>query len=50
MDPAIGVYIIDRYTYHLLEFLESTKRNSRKTMAELVGIRFELLIDSQTYS
>lgn len=36
MDPAIGVYIIDRYTYYLLEFLEGIKSNSRKTMEHLV--------------
>merc|ERR1719419_1645382 len=28
VDPAIGVYIIDRYTYYALEFLEKVKPNS----------------------
>ncbi|CAK8674846.1 unnamed protein product [Clavelina lepadiformis] len=38
VDPTIGVYIIDRYTYYLLEFLESTRPGSRKTMAQLFEI------------
>jgi phosphatidylinositol glycan class K len=29
VDPAIGVYIIDRYTYYALEFLESVTRDSK---------------------
>jgi len=29
VDPAIGVYVIDRYTYHALEFLEKVDRNSK---------------------
>lgn len=39
VDPAIGVYIIDRYTYYALEFLEKVEPNSKKTMGEFV--RFE---------
>lgn len=35
-DPTIGVYIIDRYTYYALEFLEKVTINSNKTLAEFV--------------
>uniref|UniRef100_H2Y7I1 GPI-anchor transamidase n=1 Tax=Ciona savignyi TaxID=51511 RepID=H2Y7I1_CIOSA len=38
VDPAIGVYIIDRYTYHLLEFLERVKPGSSKTMDQLLKV------------
>ncbi|KAG5682648.1 hypothetical protein PVAND_011987 [Polypedilum vanderplanki] len=34
VDPAIGVYIIDRYTYYVLEFLEKVEPNSKRNMAE----------------
>ncbi|EDS40808.1 GPI-anchor transamidase [Culex quinquefasciatus] len=37
VDPAIGVYIIDRYTYYALEFLEKVEVNSKKTMGEFVS-------------
>lgn len=37
VDPAIGVYIIDRYTYYALEFLEKVEPNSKKTMGEFLG-------------
>lgn len=37
MDPAIGVYIIDRYTYYALEFLEKVTPDSRTTMEEFVS-------------
>lgn len=36
VDPAIGVYIIDRYTYYALEFLERVRPDSKKTLAEFV--------------
>lgn len=36
MDPSIGVYVIDRYTYYTLEFLEKVNQNSKKTIYELV--------------
>ena len=29
IDTSIGVYIIDRYTYHALEFLERVTRDSK---------------------
>jgi len=29
IDSSIGVYIIDRYTYHALEFLEGVTRDSK---------------------
>lgn len=34
-DSSIGVHVIDRYTYHVLEFMEGVKRNSRRKMSEL---------------
>lgn len=37
VDPAIGVYIIDRYTYYALEFLERVEPNSKRTIGEFVG-------------
>jgi len=38
VDPAIGVYIIDRYTYYALEFLEKVERGSKKTMGEFLEV------------
>jgi len=38
VDPAIGVYIIDRYTYYALEFLERVKPDSEKTMGEFLKV------------
>lgn len=38
VDPAIGVYIIDRYTYFALEFLENVNAQSQRTMGEFVSI------------
>lgn len=38
VDPAIGVYIIDRYTYYALEFLERVEPNSKKTMGEFLTV------------
>lgn len=35
MDHSIGVYVIDRFTYHTLEFLETVNQNSRKTIYDL---------------
>ena len=37
VDPAIGVYIIDRYTYYALVFLEKITPDSDRTMAEFVS-------------
>lgn len=37
MDSAIGVYIIDRYTYYALEFLEKVEADSKKTLGEFVS-------------
>lgn len=37
VDPAIGVYMIDRYTYYALEFLEKVEPNSKKSMGEFVS-------------
>jgi len=38
VDPAIGVYIIDRYTYYALAFLERVQPNSTKTMSEFLAV------------
>lgn len=38
IDTSIGVYIIDRYTYHALEFLEGVTRDSKKTMGEFLSV------------
>lgn len=38
IDPVIGVYIIDRYTYFALDFLEKVQPDSKKTMGEFVRI------------
>lgn len=38
MDPAIGVYIIDRYTYYALEFLEHVDAHSEKTIDEFLKV------------
>lgn len=38
VDPAIGVYIIDRYTYYALEFLEGVERGSKKTMGQFLEV------------
>lgn len=39
VDPAIGVYIIDRYTYYALEFLEKVEPDSNKTLAQFVSVQ-----------
>lgn len=44
VDPAIGVYIIDRYTYYALDFLERVEADSTKTMGEFVSKRHEVLM------
>ncbi|CAL1536704.1 unnamed protein product [Lymnaea stagnalis] len=38
VDPALGVYVIDRYTYYALEFLETVKPGSKKTMAQFFKV------------
>ena len=38
VDPAIGVYIIDRFTYYALEFLERVMPDSKKTMGEFLTV------------
>ncbi|KAE8750436.1 hypothetical protein FOCC_FOCC002730 [Frankliniella occidentalis] len=38
VDPAIGVYIIDRYTYYALDFLERVEPDSRKTLGEFLKV------------
>lgn len=38
IDPAIGVYVIDRYTYYALEFLEKVTSQSKHTLGELFKV------------
>ncbi|XP_014664322.1 PREDICTED: GPI-anchor transamidase-like [Priapulus caudatus] len=38
VDPAIGVYIIDRYTYYALEFLEKVQPGSNKTLGQFFKV------------
>ncbi|XP_076436653.1 GPI-anchor transamidase-like [Babylonia areolata] len=38
VDPALGVYVIDRYTYHALEFLEGVRPGSTKTMGQFLNV------------
>lgn len=43
VDPSIGVYMIDRYTYYALEFLEKVQPFSKRTIGEFVRV-WEMLI------
>lgn len=36
-DPTIGVYIIDRYTYYALDFLEKVSINSSKSLGQFLS-------------
>lgn len=36
VDRSIGVYIIDRYTYYVLEFLENVQPASNHTLQQFV--------------
>lgn len=38
VDPSVGVYMIDRYTYYALEFLEKVQPNSQKSMGEFLKV------------
>lgn len=38
VDDAVGVYIIDRYTYYALSFLETVSQDSKKTLAEFLDV------------
>ncbi|XP_050389216.1 GPI-anchor transamidase [Patella vulgata] len=38
VDPALGVYVIDRYTFYALEFLEKAKPGSKKTMGQFLKV------------
>ena len=44
VDPAIGVYIIDRYTYYALEFLEHVTPTSNQTLGQFVSHLLLLVI------
>ncbi|XP_053210290.1 putative GPI-anchor transamidase [Panonychus citri] len=37
-DPTIGVYVIDRYTYFALEFLETVHSNSSKSLSSFLEV------------
>ncbi|GIY08143.1 GPI-anchor transamidase [Caerostris extrusa] len=37
-DPTIGVYVIDRYTYYALDFLEKINKGSTKTMGQFLQV------------
>jgi phosphatidylinositol glycan class K len=37
-DPTIGVYVIDRYTYYALEFLEKVEIDSDKSLGQFLGV------------
>ena len=36
-DPAIGVHVIDRYTYYALQFLENVTPDSKASLGDLVS-------------
>ncbi|BFG02376.1 putative GPI-anchor transamidase [Drosophila madeirensis] len=38
VDPSIGVYMIDRYTYYALEFLEKVQPFSTRTIGEFLQV------------
>lgn len=38
VDPSLGVYVIDRYTYYALEFLEQVGPDSTKTMGDFLKV------------
>jgi len=38
VDPSIGVYIIDRFTYYALDFLEQVTANSSHTLQQLLKV------------
>lgn len=38
VDPKIGVYVIDRFTYYALEFLEHVTPSSKKTLAQFFKV------------
>ena len=38
IDPAIGVYVIDRFTYYALEFLEKVTSQSKHTLGEFFKV------------
>lgn len=46
MDYSIGVYVIDRFTYYTLEFLETVDQNSKKTIHELVSYEIDAFINA----
>lgn len=43
-DLAIGVHLMDRYTFYLLEFLEDIHPASKTTMNDLVRVLAHMLV------
>ena len=50
VDPAIGVYISDRYTYYALEFLEHVTLTSNHTLGQFVRFCRHYYSNSETHS
>lgn len=44
IDPAIGVYIIDRYTFYALRFLEKVQPDSALNMSSFVSANTLILL------
>ena len=38
VDLELGVYMVDRFTYHLLEFLETIAPNAAKKLSEMAKV------------
>ncbi|XP_046330684.1 GPI-anchor transamidase-like [Haliotis rufescens] len=38
VDPALGVYVIDRYTYYALEFLEKVNPSGKQTVGQFLRV------------
>ena len=44
LDSAIGVHVIDRWTYYALEFLEKVSPGSKSTIAQFVSVYIEMFV------
>ncbi|XP_043225858.1 putative GPI-anchor transamidase [Amphibalanus amphitrite] len=38
LDSSLGVYVIDKYTYHALDFMEKLRKDSKKSMADFLRV------------
>ncbi|XP_037079870.1 putative GPI-anchor transamidase [Pollicipes pollicipes] len=38
LDASLGVYVIDKYTYHALDFMEKLRKDSKKSMADFLRV------------